>query len=147
MSCPICGDWRSPTTCADCARVAALIPTLSYPLFCIVDGGWHHQWSGAGLVLVADHLRGDFVAFCACRFDARSSSEAEIEAVRRGRLWAPGVQVFTDSFTAIRQTATKDFRACFIDPICREPNHSYAHRLSRQGRLELRAAERKAAGR
>ena len=140
--CRICGRSCGQSTCDSCAAVAALIPTLDVPLFCIVDGSYYPQYSGAGLVLVAEHLTGDFIAFCACHFDARSGSEAEVQAVIRGRRWAPGVPIYTDSTTAMKQHDSKSPRALFIAPECRDPNHSFAHRLSRQARLAHRAKER-----
>lgn len=138
--CLVCGASSPVDICDPCAAVARLVPRINVPLFLIVDGSYNAKYSGAGLVLVADSLGGEFIAFCACHFQAKSSSHAEVEALKRGMLWAPGVQVWTDCRSAVQLANGK---ACWLPPECRDPNHGFAHRLSRQARLGARAEARR----
>lgn len=154
--CRVCGESCELATCEPCAEVGALVQRIAEPLCVVVDGSYSDEWQGAGLVLVLDSPIGEFAALCACRFHARSSVEAEYQAIVRARRWAPGVPVYSDCVQAIdlvcgvstqrKRLADRLKQAQlgvhFLLERYREPNHAFAHRLSRQGRLAARAAQR-----
>lgn len=143
LSCRICGERSTSSTCGRCAAIAALVARIDDKLLVIVDGSFHDGHGGAGLVLVTGSLTGVVVARCACRFHARSSAEAEFQAIVRGRRWAPGVPVYSDCLAAISGAQGGGRSAVYwIQPAQREPNHGIAHRLSRVGRREQMASER-----
>ncbi len=137
--CRICGrNDPDSWTCSDCREVARLIPQIPAPLVLIVDGSYRRnsREAGAGLILVHGSLTGDFIAFCACRFMASSSTEAERQAVIRGLRWAPGVPVHTDALNVAHEFARRGENVSWL-PLgaVRVPNHQFAHRLSVEGRL------------
>ncbi len=152
--CRVCGEPSTLATCASCAEVAALVARVADPLCVVVDGSYNESYAGAGLVLVLGPPNGDFAAFCACRLDVSSSVEAEYQAIIRARRWAPHVPVYSDCHAAIdlvlgvNRHNSRPLRhrmqqvalgVHYLDPEHRDPNHAFAHRLSRQGRIAVRA--------
>jgi hypothetical protein len=133
--CDICGCPRDDerAVCAGCRAVAELVAISSEQLHLIVDGSYKDGRGGAGLVLVEGSVRGEVVAYCGCKYQCQSPSQAETIAVQRGQRWAPGVRTWTDSEAALRHGEDVHF----IHPDFRQPNHALAHRLSVAGRREL----------
>lgn len=142
MNCQVCGRCCHDLRCGDCSAVAELCRLSDQPLYLIVDGSFSQRMGGAGgmggagMVLVKGNTRGHWVALCACWFSCKTSLDAEVEAVMRGALWAPGVPVYSDSTGAIDVTGRThpSLTVRWIQDKERGTNHYRAHLLSVQGR-------------
>jgi hypothetical protein len=153
MECDVCGtDLPCSTRCLDCLQVGALVDEYGPDdqLALIVDGSFAEGRGGAGLVLVQGGVDGDFIAFAACRFRCRNSMQAELQAILRGSRWAPGVTIHSDLMAAIKVARKRhgiDVTWMPLDPVTkRGVNHSFAHRLSNEGRKSSGIDESSPAG-
>lgn len=131
MTCRVCGE-PGAIRCKACIDTLLLVKK-SEPgsLVLVVDGSYRPRpgrmgYAGAGLVLATAHDEA-VVAYCAPAFYARDSHDTEMEAVRRGLMWAPLEVAWTDCESLIPKM---NGRALFIPPEMREPLHNFAHHLS-----------------
>lgn len=141
--CGIDGVNKRDVKCGACAEVADLCLTIVGRLFVICDGSYDDAFpgeAGAGLVLAWGNPRADFLALCACRFRAPSSTQAELGAIRRAALWAPGALVLNDCDQMVAKARRDGVRSVvWLRHGARKPNHHFAHRLAQEGRLAHRA--------
>lgn len=106
----------------------------------VVDGSFSNSMTkglalaGAGLVLIdADTM--EMVASRQCRFLCRTPSESEVQAVRRGALWVPGIPVVTDCKTVVYQLQAEGIDVHWLPESERRAwHHDEAHALSVRGR-------------
>lgn len=135
-TCRICGAFNTTRRCPACAEVDAVIAAHAPgELLLVVDGSFSQgrglRAAGAGLVLARAEDEA-VVAVCVAAFDARSSLEAETQAIVRGLRWAAVDTAWSDSTMAI---AAVGGRARFCPAELRDPLHNLAHRLANIGRL------------
>lgn len=130
-------------TCPQCAPYPILADFADR--YCLIVDGSFLQLSGrrdvnelghggAGLVLVGpdDRLMGGK----ACGFDATSSSDAELQAMKRGARWAPHVCILTDDQgQSSRRVGEMRREIRWLPGRQRSKYFEMAHELSVQGRI------------
>lgn len=134
--CDVCGFAveADRQRCTLCRSVADVIAMIDRPML-IVDGSFDEDGrGGAGLVIARGSLTGEVVVHTFAAFNAKTSVEAEYQAIVRGARWAPGLVVYSDCVGAVYRAKVSGHTARIIPHNLRQPGHALAHKLSTQGR-------------
>lgn len=139
IMCIVCGIASSTERCRACHEVFVFVNQLTVPerdhYVLVVDGSFgDDKCAGAGMVLAreSDEVT---VAWCAASYKSSSSNHAELEAIRRGLLWAPLNVCWSDSKEMIKYANRIGLSAKHIPHHLRDPLHNFAHRLANIGRM------------
>lgn len=145
MNCIACNTSGHPQSrCAACQEVLELVHAYGpSSLILVVDGSVSTDGmerknkrprnAGAGLVLARAYDE-VIVAVCAVSMLAKSSVEAEYQAIVHGLQWAPVGLAWSDNQAAIDEAQRTGHDAQWLPFDMRDPLHNIAHHLANAAR-------------